>query len=64
MHRLQEQNVQHIDLVHLAVADMDEGGNRPPEVQQCVQLDGWLGFANGANSNRLKHRTMEVASNA
>ena len=42
---LQDQDVQHIDLVHLAVADVDEGGNRAPEVQQCVQLDGCLGFA-------------------
>lgn len=43
--RLQDQDVQHIDLVHLAVADVNEGGNRAPEVQQCVQLDGCLGFA-------------------
>jgi len=42
---LQDQDVQHIDLVHLAVADVNEGGNRAPEVQQCVQLDGCLGFA-------------------
>ena len=42
--RLQDQDVQHIDLVHLAVADVNEGGNRAPEVQQCVQLDDCLGF--------------------
>lgn len=42
---LQDKDVQHIDLVHLAVADVDEGRNRASEVQQCVQLDGCLGFA-------------------
>lgn len=42
---LQDQDVQHIDLVRLAIADVDEGGNRAPEVQQGVQLDGCLGFA-------------------
>jgi len=38
--QLQVQDVQQIDPVHLTVADVDEGGNRAPEVQQCVQLDG------------------------
>ena len=33
---LQDQVVQHIDLVHLAVADVNEGGNRASEVQ------GWI----------------------
>ena len=42
---LQNQDVQHIDLVHLAIADVDEGRNRASEVQQGVQLDGCLGFA-------------------
>jgi hypothetical protein len=42
---LQDQDVQHIDLVHLAVADVVEGVNRAPEVQQGVQLDGCLGYA-------------------
>jgi len=43
--RLQDQEIQHIDLVHLAIADVDEGRNRAPEVEQGVQLDGGLGFA-------------------
>ena len=43
--RLQDQDIEHIDLVHLAIADVDEGGNRAPEVEQGVQLDGSLGFA-------------------
>ena len=42
---LQNQEVQHIDLVHLAIADVDEGRNRASEVQQGVQLDGCRGFA-------------------
>jgi len=42
---LQDQDVQHIDLVHLAIADVDEGWNRAPEVQQGMQLHGCLGFA-------------------
>ena len=42
---LQNQDVQHIDLVHLAVADVNEGGNRALVVQQGVRLDGCLGFA-------------------
>ncbi len=42
---LQNQEVQHIYLVHLAIADVDEGRFRASEVQQGVQLDGCLGFA-------------------
>ena len=42
---LQNQAVQHIDLVHLAIADVDEGRNRASEVQDDVQLHGCLGFA-------------------
>jgi hypothetical protein len=61
---LQNQDVQHIDLVHLAVADVNECGNRAPEVQQCVQLDGCLGFAKRRPLEQLRHRSMVVASNA
>ena len=43
--RLQNQDIEHIDLVHLAIADVYEGRNRAPEVEQGVQLDGCLGFA-------------------
>ncbi len=41
----QDQDLQNIDLVHLAIADLDKGRNRASEVQQDVQLDGCLGFA-------------------
>ena len=37
------QHVQHTDLVGLAVADMDEGRNAAPQIQQGMQLDGRLG---------------------
>lgn len=33
------QVIQGVDLVHLAVADVDERRNRTAQVQQCVQLD-------------------------
>ena len=42
---LQDQDVQHIDLVHLAVADVDEGWDTAAQVQQRMELDSGLGFA-------------------
>lgn len=42
---LQNQDIQNIDLVHLAVADVDEGWNRASQVQQGMELDSGLGFA-------------------
>ena len=42
--RLQDQDIEYVDPVHLVIADVDEGGNRAPEVEQGVQLDGSLGF--------------------
>ena len=33
-----EQQVQHIDIVHLAVGDVDEGGDRASKIEQRVQL--------------------------
>ena len=41
--RLDHQDVQHIDVVHFAVADVDKGRNGPAQVQQGVQLDGGFG---------------------
>lgn len=37
------QRVQHVHVVQLAVAEVDERGNRPAQVQQRAQLDGRLG---------------------
>ena len=42
---LDGQHVQHVDVAHLAVADVDEGRDGPAQVQQRVQLDGGLGGA-------------------
>jgi len=42
---LQAEHVQHVHVVQLAVADVDEGGNGAAQVQQRVQLDGRLGGA-------------------
>ena len=56
------QHVQHTDLVGLAVADMDEGRNAAPQIQQGMQLDGRLGGA----KRRLgkQRRSMVGASSA
>ena len=40
---LDVQEVEHIDLVHLAVADVDKGGNGATQVEQRVHLDRCLG---------------------
>ena len=39
------QNVEHIDLVHLAIADMNEGWNIAAQVKQRMHLNGSLGGA-------------------
>ena len=46
---LQDQFVQHIDLVGLAIGDANEAGDRAAQVQQGVQLDGPLVERNGAH---------------
>ena len=43
---LQKQDIQHIDLVHLAIPDMDKCWNGVTQVQQGLELDDSLGFAN------------------
>lgn len=40
--RLDQQLIEGVDLVCLAVADVDKGWNRAPEIEQRVQLDGSL----------------------
>jgi hypothetical protein len=39
---LDQQLVERVDLVSLAVADVDKGWNRAPEIEQRVQFDGGL----------------------
>src|SRR5229473_891729 len=42
---LGQQLVEDVDLVHFAIADVDEGGNVAAQIQQRVQFDGRLGRA-------------------
>jgi len=51
--RLHGQDVEHVHVVQLAVADVDERRNGAAQVQQRVQLDGGLG--------RAKRRPVEQA---
>ena len=41
--RLDRQDVQHLDVVHFPVADVDKGRNSPTQVQQGVEFDGGFG---------------------
>ena len=40
--RLDEQQVEHVDIVQLAIADVDEGRNGAAQIEQGVQFDGRL----------------------
>ena len=55
--RLQHQGVHHIDLMRLAVGDVNETGNIASQVQQRVQLDGGLGRAKRSLG---KHRQTQI----
>ena len=39
------EDIEHVPIVQLGVADVDEGRDRPAQVEQGVQLDGGLGSA-------------------
>ena len=54
---LDEQKVQYIDVVHLAVRDMDECGDRSPQIEQRVQLHGRFG---GAKRRPREHRQAQI----
>ena len=41
--RFGDQDVEHIDFVHLAVGDVDECRDVAAQVEQCMHLDGGLG---------------------
>ena len=62
------QQVEHIDVVQFAVADVQERGTVAAQVQKRMQLDGSLMAAlverNGAQGNTARHRSMVLASNA
>lgn len=57
--RFWQQIVENIDLVHLAVADMDKRRNIASQIEQRVQLDGCLGFAKGCPR---EHRQTKIDS--
>src|ERR1019366_1262079 len=40
-----QQSVKDVDLVHLAITDVNEGGNVAAQIEQRMQLDGCLGRA-------------------
>jgi len=40
--RLDKKNVEHVDIMQLAVADVNERWNRAAQVQRCMRLDGRL----------------------
>ena len=42
---LDRQYIEHVGLVHIAVADLDKGWHRFAQIEQCVQFDSSLGFA-------------------
>src|SRR5262245_18468000 len=54
-----EQQVQHIDIVHFAVGDVDEGGDRTPKIEQRVQLHRRFGRA---KRRPREHRQAEIDS--
>jgi len=55
--RLGRQNIEDVDIVQLAVGDMDEGGNVASQIQQGMELDGRLG---GAKVRPRKDRQAQV----
>ena len=55
--RLGQQNIEDVDIVQLAVGDMDEGGDVASQIQQGMELDGRLG---GAKVRPRKDRQAQV----
>src|SRR6267154_862333 len=54
---LGQQLVEDVDLMHLAITDVDEGGNVAAQIQQRVQLDGRFGQA---ERRPRKYRQTEI----
>ena len=61
---LGQQLIEDVDLVHLAVADVDEGRDAAAQVEQRVQVDRSLVERKGAHGNADRHRSMVVVSSA
>lgn len=62
--RFRHQDVEHIDLVHLAVADMDEAGDVAAQIEQGVHLDCGFGRTEVSHGKTERHRSMVVVSSA
>ena len=58
------QNVEHIDLVHLAIADMNEGWNIAAQVSSVCILTAALVERKRAHGKTLKHKSIVVVSSA
>ncbi len=55
--RFGSQQIQDVDVVQLAVGDMNEARDRPAQVKQRVHVHGYLG---GAERCPRKHRQAQV----
>lgn len=60
---LGKQQIEDVDVVKLAVADMDEAGNIAAQIQQRMQLDGRLGGAERC-PGKYRQAQIVVASSA
>lgn len=61
---LGQQEIEDIDVVQFAVADMEKRGDVAPQIQQRVQLDAALVERNGAQGKTDRHKSMVLASRA
>ena len=52
-----DEDVKHVDLVHLAIRDMDKGRNITPEIKQGMEFDSGLG---GAKPSKWEYRKKKV----
>jgi hypothetical protein len=59
---LQAKMVQKGGIVHTRTCDLDESGNVASKVEQCVRLDTRTALVSGAQSNKLRHKSMVVES--
>lgn len=54
---LGDQKIEHLDLVHFSIRDMDKGGNIAPKVEQGMQFYHHLG---GTKACPRKHRETQI----
>ena len=58
------ENIEYLDIVHLAVANVGKTGNGSFKYIKVLSLMAALAVRNGAQLNRLKHRSMVDESSA